>query len=466
MALYPKESKIARAKAMAVGGKRKRCVKGKNCSAACIAAHMVCLVDLPWVGADLTQAAKAIQNQGGPISGMFAPAPAQKPPEKQTWQWQPGGGSTGAPPAKAPPAQKPPAQAPPAKAPPAKAPPAQAPAASPLPKQSVYTNWTTEQLVKFQQDFINSNPKKFKDAIEEIQAELDSRGYKKPTIAKGPYAQPGTPQNRQGLNPAQFQVWSPFFQPFTEDSFRAYSKIGSGASWDKPSPAGGPLAARQSQIVKGAHQTSEGWNKALLAHSERSLPKTNSIQTALKDLGFDGLKTSLRNTQDFTGGYYDFIRAAQRNTVPKDFLGESANWKANKIAEYKQIADSIERILPYMQKPQVPKMRGVALSDQRLQEHLDLVRNNGVMVQNAMNSWSTQTRTPKDFADDGVGRGHGNNRVIYRTLNRRGSSIRELSGIASEDEILTPSNTSYRFTGHHTVNVGSYTYHVFDMVEF
>ena len=135
-------------------------------------------------------------------------------------------------------------------------------------------------------------------------------------------------------------------------------------------------------------------------------------------------------------------------------------------AEYKQKAESIERIMQYMQNPQVPKMRGLALTDQKLQEHMDLVKNNGTMAQNAMNSWSTQTRTARNFAEDGHQRGYGNNRVIYRTLNRRGSSIRELSNIASEDEILTPSNTNYRFTGHHTVNVGGHTYHVFDMIEF
>jgi hypothetical protein len=73
--VYPKESRIARAKASAVGGKRKRCTKGKNCSAACIAANMVCLVDLPWTGPALTKAAKVVQNRkaGG---GSPAPAPS------------------------------------------------------------------------------------------------------------------------------------------------------------------------------------------------------------------------------------------------------------------------------------------------------------------------------------------------------------------------------------------------------
>lgn len=73
--LYPKESKIARAKASAVGGKRKRCTKGKNCSAACIAANMVCLVDLPWAGPSLTKVSQTIQQKK--TGGMASALPSQ-----------------------------------------------------------------------------------------------------------------------------------------------------------------------------------------------------------------------------------------------------------------------------------------------------------------------------------------------------------------------------------------------------
>lgn len=43
----PTRAKVLRAKAQAVGGGRKRCRKGKNCSAACIQSDMVCLVEFP-----------------------------------------------------------------------------------------------------------------------------------------------------------------------------------------------------------------------------------------------------------------------------------------------------------------------------------------------------------------------------------------------------------------------------------
>jgi hypothetical protein len=82
--VYPQESRIARAKASAVGGKRKRCTKGKNCSAACIAANMVCLVDLPWAGQALTKVAKVVQSRkgggGAPASAPIAAAPTSAAP--------------------------------------------------------------------------------------------------------------------------------------------------------------------------------------------------------------------------------------------------------------------------------------------------------------------------------------------------------------------------------------------------
>lgn len=43
----PTRSQVLRAKRQAVGGRRKRCRLGKNCSAACIQSGMVCLVEFP-----------------------------------------------------------------------------------------------------------------------------------------------------------------------------------------------------------------------------------------------------------------------------------------------------------------------------------------------------------------------------------------------------------------------------------
>lgn len=44
---YPTNAEINRAKEKAVGGKKDVCIKGKSCSAACIAANEFCLVEIP-----------------------------------------------------------------------------------------------------------------------------------------------------------------------------------------------------------------------------------------------------------------------------------------------------------------------------------------------------------------------------------------------------------------------------------
>jgi hypothetical protein len=81
------DSQIRRAKSVAVGGGRKRCRKGKSCSATCIYAGKICLVDLPegvsgalskvrgriQKGAPLTQDEKS-QAIKGDLGAMFANA--------------------------------------------------------------------------------------------------------------------------------------------------------------------------------------------------------------------------------------------------------------------------------------------------------------------------------------------------------------------------------------------------------
>jgi predicted transcriptional regulator len=692
MGPYPKESRIAQAKRNAVGGRRKRCTKGKNCSAACIAANMVCLVDLPWVGPSLTKAVAQIQAMKGkaatttkaaPAAPAAKPAavptakpapvatpqpaavptakPAAKPltakpakkaidkvPDVATYKkWgvaqleagidnlknspnvkldspvakktignmeealkqlkaeQAAAAKPAAPAAKAAPAVKvesvdkyktyglpfleqamaaaagqPASQTPDGKKaianikqaiaelkgqPPKMAPGAQTvtptpkPAAKPAttlpvkagskaldvnkydsgnfgsfyadaqklglskkeaedflfdwmkknqltgieskympafikdfnkaaglstaaatpaaaPKladklaaqsSSIYKNWDTAQLVKFQDGFMGSplQKKANKAVIDAIQQELDARGYQKPTIPVVPYARPGSQDNRQGLNEGQFKTWNFFFKPFTEDSLKEYQQTGSGEAWKTFAP--GSLARKQNTIIKKTHELSQPWNEIQSTTKKADFPQTAAIQKAVDNLGSTRIKAGLKGIREFTGVTYEEIRNAQRNRVPRgyDYLDEAGKQKM--IKEGKKKADDIEAVLGYMPKPQVPKMRGVAVDDARLKELVDLAKNRGKMEELAMNSWSTNSRTPQMFADDGASKGYGNNRVIYRTLNKKGSSVQQISGLKNEDEILTPSNAKYKLYEYHTVT-GEFgrTYHVFDMVEY
>ena len=71
-----KGSQIEAAKRKAVGGKRKRCTKGKSCSATCIAANKICLVEIPWVSASsMSKAVKLIENRSATKSAIKVEKP-------------------------------------------------------------------------------------------------------------------------------------------------------------------------------------------------------------------------------------------------------------------------------------------------------------------------------------------------------------------------------------------------------
>ncbi len=73
----PTVGEIRTAKGQAVGGGRKRCRKGKNCSAACIQAGMECLVEMPEsAGIATSKVAGMLQKR----MGGAMPAPPQKTP--------------------------------------------------------------------------------------------------------------------------------------------------------------------------------------------------------------------------------------------------------------------------------------------------------------------------------------------------------------------------------------------------
>jgi len=81
----PTASAIRAANRSAVGGGRKRCRKGKNCSATCIDANKDCLVGLPEpVSVATSKVAKMLQEkQGGEAPAAATPAPTQGAPTLQ-----------------------------------------------------------------------------------------------------------------------------------------------------------------------------------------------------------------------------------------------------------------------------------------------------------------------------------------------------------------------------------------------
>jgi len=67
--MNPSAGEIRRAKSQAVGGGRKRCIKGKSCSSACIAGNKLCLVDFPEpVQTPLSKLRRFVQSHGKEVA--------------------------------------------------------------------------------------------------------------------------------------------------------------------------------------------------------------------------------------------------------------------------------------------------------------------------------------------------------------------------------------------------------------
>lgn len=73
----PTRGEVIRAQSQAVGGGRKRCRRGKNCSAACIQAGMVCLVEMPVPAALATTRMRDYLKEWTPKNPYLSPKPSK-----------------------------------------------------------------------------------------------------------------------------------------------------------------------------------------------------------------------------------------------------------------------------------------------------------------------------------------------------------------------------------------------------
>jgi hypothetical protein len=103
------------------------------------------------------------------------------------------------------------------------------------------------------------------------------------------------------------------------------------------------------------------------------------------------------------------------------------------------------------------------MSDQVLKDRINLIKDGGAFEEKAMNSWSTSPRTARGFAKSIK---EAPNRVMYRTVNKTGTSVKSVSQISSEGEILTPANTRYKVTGYTKEMIDGAPVHFFDVVEY
>jgi hypothetical protein len=548
------DAQIARAKQMAVGGKRKRCTKGKNCSAACIQANMICMVDLPWVVSAALSNVKQMVQSGGGAGGA-----------KPMVQWAGGGGAGGSAPAPKGqtwtpnlPAAAPaaPAATPPAAKPAPAAPVVSAPSAAPATPPALRNvkvlpvdDYKKMGLI-FLQDKVLPEAEKYrkdpkiqpviqniKKAISELEAEAKAKAAAPPVTApaatpaakapaakapaaappaaptatpaakapaaKAPAAAPPaaptatpankptpliqtaeanklqqpSPSNPHGLSQNQQIIWGEAFKPLTKDQWDKYSGYDVGYAnqkykVEKLQKAGDPDGARIARLLGAAHINkftdglAELYKRKLTPEEIEKLPK--ELQGMIAQHGQSKFRGFLIQVKNFTGTHYSAMRAVMKGRIP-----HSLKWMTNKEEQDKEIAKirkNAEKVQQFLEtstvRPVVPKFRGIPADSARLQSYINLAKTGGSFTEDAMNSWSTRPESSYMFTGS---KGGSSNRVIFRTMNKTGTSVKGGSSHSHENEILTPGGTKYKVVGYQEMPNpvgGNGNIHVFDVVEY
>jgi|LakMenEpi03Aug12_release.lakeMendotaPanAssembly.Ray.scaffolds.fasta_scaffold397947_2 hypothetical protein len=239
-------------------------------------------------------------------------------------------------------------------------------------------------------------------------------------------------------------------------------------------PPKGVKEAIRAKAQAGKHplNTSEDYDKllktslkdkeALAAHKRaRNFdPKSKSSDRLAFEKAMGGKEQAnqaLKNITDFGALYFSAIRGAQRGDF-KYFKDKSL------MEEYKQKAATIEKAIRAMPHPDVEKYRGMSVSNKHLKSLIKQAKDKGSYKSDALDSWSTNLQTADQFARRRTDDEYPNS-VVFRTRNKNGASIRPFSPVPGEDEILTPSGSSYRFTGYSVIERNGEKIHVFEIDE-
>jgi hypothetical protein len=173
--------------------------------------------------------------------------------------------------------------------------------------------------------------------------------------------------------------------------------------------------------------------------------------------GKEEANKALKEITDFGALYFSAIRGAQR--------GDSKYFKDKSLmGEYKEKAAIIEKAVKAMPHPEVEKYRGMSVSNSHLKSLIKQAKGGGSYKSDALDSWSTNLQTADQFARRRTDDEYPNS-VVFRTRNKNGASIKPFSPVPGEDEILTPSGSSYRFTGYNVIERNGEKIHVFEVDE-
>lgn len=212
------------------------------------------------------------------------------------------------------------------------------------------------------------------------------------------------------------------------------------------------------KLMKGSLKDKEATN----AHKRAANfgPKSRSddrIEFERAMGGRDEANKALKEVTDFGALYFSAIRGAQR--------GDSKYFKdKSRMGEYRAKAATIEKAVKAMPHPEVEKYRGMSVNNSHLKALIKQAKEGGSYKSDALDSWSTNLQTADQFARRRTDDEYPNS-VVFRTRNKNGASIRPFSPVPGEDEILTPSGSSYRFSGYNVIERNGEKIHIFEVDE-
>jgi hypothetical protein len=298
--------------------------------------------------------------------------------------------------------------------------------------------------------------------------------------ATGDMPQPASPSNPHGLSLNQQAVWKKAFEPITSQWYKDYGNtsvltentLKHQGKGDEARIARLLRAAQDNKFTQGLkkfYDQVKTTDKSSFLTDDQLAKMPTPIRNLVQEFGQAKLKKMLLAVNGFTGLDYGPIRNAYRGRPPQrgDEKILTPAELQKKIDKYKKKGDLIQEFLMASQnRPSVPKFRGVPMDDAKLNEMINHAKTGGSFREEAMNSWSTKNLTAENFTHP---KGGAKNRVMFRTVNKLGSSVKSLSNHAHENELLTPAGARYKVVGHTVEKIsspGNPTVHFFDVVEY
>ena len=265
-----------------------------------------------------------------------------------------------------------------------------------------------------------------------------------PPAADSPTQQPRQAASRPTKPTAQQKPSTTNKTPTAKPKGRALAGLQSSADYEQTIRSSATDAA-----AVGAHKAARALDNTSRGQSRKA------FETEMG--GRNQASQAITEITNFTGLNYSAIRAAQRNdaSVFKDQA---------QMEEYSGKAATIEKAVRSMPKPDVTKYRGITASDSYLKQLVAKAEAGGTLKNDALDSWSTSLRIADDFSKKYADHASPN-AVVFRAQNKTGASVKAFSAAKQEDEILTPSGSSYRITGYRSIVQGGKSVHIFDLEE-